>query len=46
MDYNLKDLRSCMTMIEQQPTLMNGTFRDNLDATNIYTDDEIWGVLE
>lgn len=35
-----------MTMIEQQPTLMNGTFRDNLDPTNIYSDDEIYGVLD
>lgn len=35
-----------MTMIEQQPTLMNGTFRDNLDPTNIYSDEEIYGVLD
>lgn len=38
MSYNLKDLRSCITMIEQEPTLMNGTFRDNLDPTYIYSD--------
>jgi ABC-type multidrug transport system fused ATPase/permease subunit len=25
---------------------MNGTFRDNLDGTNIYTDKEIYKVLE
>lgn len=25
---------------------MNGTFRDNLDPTNIYSDDEIYGVLD
>lgn len=46
MDYRVKDLRSCMTMIEQEPTLMNGTFRDNLDPCNIYHDHEIEGVLE
>ncbi len=26
-EYQLKDLRSCITMIEQEPTLINGTFR-------------------
>lgn len=26
-EYKLKDLRSCITMIEQEPTLINGTFR-------------------
>lgn len=25
---------------------MNGTFKDNLDPTNIYSDDEIYGVLD
>lgn len=46
LDYRVKDLRSCITMIEQEPTLMAGTFRDNLDPTSAYSDDEILGVLE
>lgn len=46
MSYRVKDLRSCMTMIEQEPTLMMGSFRDNLDPTCLYSDEEILGVLE
>lgn len=26
-DYPLKDLRACITMIEQEPTLINGSFK-------------------
>lgn len=35
----VKNLRNAITMIDQEPTLIKGTFRENLDIKNIYTDD-------
>ena len=40
-EYTLKDLRSNITMVDQEPTLINGTFRENLDPSYIYTDNEL-----
>lgn len=45
-DYKVKDLRACMTMIEQEPTLINGSFRENLDPANVYSDEQINKILE
>lgn len=36
--YFLKDLRNAITMIDQEPTLLKGTFRENLDIKGIYSD--------
>jgi len=36
-DYFLKDLRANITMIDQEPVLINGTFRENLDPRKVYT---------
>ena len=44
-EYEVKDLRSCITMIEQEPTLINGSFRENLDPANQYKDAEITKIL-
>lgn len=33
-------------MIEQEPTLMNGNFRENLDPANQYTDEQIKNILK
>jgi ABC-type multidrug transport system fused ATPase/permease subunit len=45
-DLFVKNLRNEITMIDQEPTLIKGTFRENLDIKNIYTDDELYQILE
>jgi ATP-binding cassette, subfamily C (CFTR/MRP), member 1 len=35
--YLIKDLRSSITMIDQEPTLLKSTFKENLDITNQYS---------
>lgn len=45
-EYDIKALRDNITMIEQEPTLMNATFRENLDPANLYSDSEIISVLK
>jgi len=42
----LKELRSAITIIPQDPVLFSGTIRSNLDPFSTYTDLQIWNILE
>ena len=42
----LKSLRQSVTMIDQDPTLIKATFKENLDLTNKYSDEELKEVLK
>lgn len=37
LELDLKSLRQSLTMIDQEPTLIKSTFRENLDLTNDYS---------
>ncbi len=42
----MRDLRSKITIIPQDPLLFKGSIRSNLDPFDFCTDDEIWDVIE
>lgn len=42
----LKSLRSSLTIIPQDPTLIEGSLRSNIDPLNLYSEEEIRDVLK
>lgn len=41
----LRELRSRMSIVPQDPVLFNGTIRSNLDPTGSYSDSQLWDAL-
>jgi ABC-type multidrug transport system fused ATPase/permease subunit len=41
----LKNLRSCITVIDQEPVLIDATFRENLDILGKHTDEKLINIL-
>lgn len=46
LEYPLKDLRYNITMIDQEPTLIQGSFRENLDPAHFYSISELESIIE
>ncbi|XP_077561249.1 multidrug resistance protein mrp-7-like isoform X2 [Haemaphysalis longicornis] len=44
-DVPLKKLRRSITVIPQDPSLLRGTLRMNVDPSDSYSDDEVWKAL-
>ena len=44
--FGLQDLRSCITIIPQDPVLFVNTLRANLDPFDKHDDNEVWKCLE
>ncbi|KAJ2388758.1 Canalicular multispecific organic anion transporter 1, partial [Coemansia sp. RSA 2611] len=42
----LHDLRSRISMVPQDPMLLEGTIRDNLDPAQEYTDEALWTAID
>lgn len=42
----LRTLRSRLQIIPQEPVLFSGTIRSNLDVEAIYSDNDVWDVLD
>jgi len=45
LDMGLRDLRSRLALVPQDPVVFSGTIRSNLDPFSQYSDDKMWSAL-